>query len=144
MRGKRLPGWAMAGIGFVAGLAVASIGVGAAATLTPLTPRNLGTTAAVVAACDSSIGVSWDDGATSPVFAGNATVANSTFNVSTVKLTGVDAACNGQNFKVVAAASTGTQLQVASGTISGAPTVSITIPAQSSKTIEQIVVTIYQ
>ena len=72
-------------------------------------------------ACDSSIGVSWDDGATSPVFAGNATVANSTFNVSTVKLTGVDAACNGQNFKVVAAASTGTQLQVASGTISGAP-----------------------
>lgn len=136
--------WFKLALVFGAGAIAAGATVAAAASLGTFTPGGTGTSVGIVAACDSTIGVSWNDGTTSPTYSGSSTVANSTFNVSTLKLTGVDAACDGKNYKLVVADSSGTALQSASGTISlSSGTATIPFTANSGKTIEQVVLAIY-
>lgn len=131
-------------LAFGAGLIAASAGVAAAANLGTLNSDTTGTSVGVVAACDSSIGATWNVAGISPVYSGSGTVANSTFNVSRLKLTGVDAACDGKNYQLAIANAAGSALESASGTLAvtgGEATISFT--ATNGKTIEQIVLAIY-
>ncbi len=132
------------GVGVCAGLLLAGVTTASASKLGTATGQTLASGATVVASCDTSIAASWNDGSTSPVWVGNATAANSTFNVTTLKLTGIAAGCNGQRYKAVVADSTGTAIESwTGGTISGT-TLTLTLsPAASSTTIEQIIIVIY-
>lgn len=130
---------------FGLGVVISGVTVAQAASLGSSTATPVGVTATVVAGCDpDGIGVSWDDGATSPIFSGSPTVTSSTYNVVTLKLTGVNAACNGQNYKYTLADATGAVLVSGSGTavVSGS-TITWSFAAQNSKTISQIIVTLY-
>lgn len=131
---------------FGVGVILSGVTVARASTLGTLNTGNIGTSSTVVAACDTDgINASWDNGGTSPVYSGNATVANSTFNVVTIKLNNVNNACNGQFYKVVLANGVGTALVTASGTASVVSnTITITVAAQDSKLVGQVVVTLYQ
>ncbi|MDP3971651.1 MAG: hypothetical protein Q8P61_01910 [Candidatus Nanopelagicales bacterium] len=131
---------------FGLGVVISGVTVAQAASLGSSTAAPVGVTATVVASCDSDgIGVSWDNGATSPVFSGNATVTSSTYNVVTVKLTEVNAACNGQNYKYTLADATGAALVSGSGTavVSGG-VITWSFSAQNSKLISQIIVALYE
>lgn len=128
----------------IGALAIIGLTIASAATLGGLNPKSIGSGGDVVASCDDSVAVSWNDAATSPVYSGSATVANSTFNVTTVKFTGVAAACDGKSYKAVVADGTGTALASMSGTIALSGGVqTITFTAVNSKTVEQVVLTIY-
>lgn len=129
------------GVGVCAGLLVAGVTTASASKLGTATGQTLASGATVVASCDTSVTASWDDGSTSPVWVGNATAANSTFNVTTLKLTGIAAGCNGKSYKAVVAGSTGAAIQSFSGTISGT-SLTLTLTATTSKNIEQIVIVI--
>ncbi len=61
------------------------------------------------------------------------------------ELNNVNVACDGQRYKVVLADGVGTALVTASGTASVvANTITITVAAQDSKLVGQVVVTLYQ
>jgi len=131
---------------FGVGMILSGVTVARASTLGTLNPGNLGTGSTVVASCDTDgINASWDNGGTSPVFSGNATVANSTFNLVTIKLNNVNNACDGQRYKVVLANGVGSALVTAAGTASVVSnTITIAVAAQDSKLVGQVVVTLYQ
>lgn len=130
------------GVGVCAGLLLGGVVTASAAQLGTLSAQNLATSATVIASCDSSIAASWDDGATSPVWVGNATPANSTYNVTKLNLTGIAGGCNGQSYKAVVAGSTGAAIQSFAGTITGT-SLTLTLTATTSKNIEQIIIVIY-
>lgn len=131
-------------VGVCAGLLLGGMVTASAAQLGNLTAQTLGTSATVIASCDTSIAASWDDGATSPVWVGNGTTpANSTYNVTKLHLTGIAAGCSGQSYKAVVAGSTGAPIQSFSGTIS-ATSLTLTLTATTSKNIEQIIIVIYE
>ena len=136
------------GIAVAGGALVAGVFAASAASLGTLTATNLGTTAGVVAACDTDgIGVNW--GASS--YLGVATgvtppsaTAGSTYELTQLTLTGIAAGCNTQNYKVTLAGASGAAIATATpGTITGTSQL-ITFPtAVDTKAIEQITVTIY-
>jgi len=131
---------------FGLGVIISGVTVGQAASLGSSTATPVGVTATVIASCDSDgIGVSWDDGATSPVFSGSPTVTSSTYNVATVKLTGVNTACNGQSYKYTLADASGVALVSGSGTATvSASTITWSFAANNAKTIDQIIIALYQ
>lgn len=132
------------GIGLCVGLLLGSIVTASAAHLGTLAARDLGASATVVAGCDpDGVSATWDLANTSPVWSPNATMANSTFNVTRLRLEGVAPACNGQGYSVTIANSSGVALRSLTGTVSGAPTVTFTFPATDSKLVAQIVVLMY-
>jgi hypothetical protein len=136
--------WRPAVLAFGAGLLAVSVGLASAATLGVIDPKSLGTSSTVIAACDSSLGISWDD-PSSPTYAGSGTAANSTFNVTRMLLTGVDNTCNGQKYRLAIADSSGAALVSQSGTVAvTGGTVTFTFAATNSKNIEQVTITIYQ
>ena len=142
----RSTGRRMAALGFLLGVGIAGIGVASAATLGGLNSDKLGAGTTVVAVCDDTIDVSWADGSSSPVFSGNATPANSTFNVSTIKITNVSTDCEGMNLKVTAANSANTSLANANTTVSlsgGSQTITLS-SAVNSKNIASVALTIYE
>lgn len=140
----RLVRLAQIGLGFCGGLIVAGTTTAAASGLGHLGAQTLGTSATVVASCDASIGANWDKGSTSPVWSwATPGSGNSTYTVTRLNLTGIATACNGQSYRIVVADSSGTALQQMSGTISGAPNITFTIPNTDSKSIGQIIVLMY-
>ena len=133
------------GIAVAGGALVAGVFAASAASLGTLTTTNLGTTAAVVAACDTDgIGVTWGGSSYLGVATGvtpPSSTAGSTYNLTTLTLTGVDAACNTQNYKVTLAGANGTAIATATpGVVAVAPAgVVVTFPsAVDTKAIEQI------
>lgn len=130
------------GAGLSVGLILGGVATASAAKLGNLTAQTRATSATVVASCDSSIAASWDSGASSPVWQGDLTPTNSTYNVSKLDLTGIAGACNGLNYKAVIANSTGTAIQSFAGSISGT-SLTLTLAATDSKNVEQIVLIIY-
>ena len=136
--------WRPALLAFGAGLLAVSVGLASAATLGVIDPKSLGTSSTVIAACDSSLGISWDD-ASSPTYAGSGTAANSTFNVTKLLLTGVANTCDGQKYRLVIANGSGAALVSQSGTLNvSSGTATLTFAATDSKNIEQVTITIYQ
>ncbi len=133
------------GIAVAGGALVAGVFAASAASLGTLTATSLGTTANVVAACQTSLlGVNW--GTSTYTGAGTATsTSGSTFNVSAITLTGVAAPCIGKSLKVVVADASGASLATETGLPTAAsPTTSVTLStAVDTKKIEQITVTIY-
>ena len=83
-----------------------------------ISPGDIGGSHSVVAACDESIGVTWAADASGPAFSGSPAVADSAWEVSVLRLTDVDAACNGKPYEVTLADADDSQLAVASGTLS--------------------------
>lgn len=134
------------GIAVAGGALVAGVFAASAASLGSLTASDLGTTANVVAACQTSgLGVNW--GTSTYAGAGTATsTSGSTYTVSAVDLTGVLAACNGQNVKVQLADAAGAAVPNGSGTGTATTgTTSITLAgAVDTKSVEQITVTIFE
>ena len=137
---------AQIGVGVCAGLLLGGMVTASAAQLGTLTAQSLGTSATVVAACDTDgIDASWDSSSpTSPVFLGNAAPASSTYTVSRLILTGIAGGCNTQNYKVAIAGTTGTALQTFTGTISGTTLTLTVAPVLDSKNVGQIIVLIYE
>jgi hypothetical protein len=97
-------------IALVAGLAVFGSTFAFAAGLGSVSTGSLGAGAAIVAACDTD-GVTLAYG--SPVW--NATAKR--YEIASVNVTAINAACNGSAIKVTAKDSTGAQLAEASGTV---------------------------
>lgn len=136
--------WRPAVLALGAGLLAVSVGLAGAATLGVLDTKGLGTSSSIVAACDSTLGISWDD-SMSPSYSGSPTVANSTFTVNSVRLTGVDTTCDGQKFRLAVADGSGTALASQAGTLAvSSGTATLTFAATNSKLIEQVTVTIYE
>lgn len=134
------------GIAVAGGALVAGVFAASAASLGTLTASDLGTTANVVAACQTSgLGVDW--GTSTYAGAGTATsTSGSTYTVTTVDLTGVDAACNGQDVKIQLASAAGTPVTNGAGTgtaATGTTTVTLAGPVDT-KAVEQITVTIFE
>lgn len=134
---------AQVGLGFGVGIIVAGATTATATSLGNLAAQTLATSATVVAACDTAIGANWDSGSISPVWLGANPASNSTYNVTRLNLTGIATACNGQSYKITVASSSGTALQEITGTISGAPGITFTIPSTNSKSIGQIIILMY-
>lgn len=135
-----------AAFSFLLGVGIAGVGVASAASLGGLDADTLGAGNSVVAVCDDTIDVSWADGSTSPVFSGNATPANSTFNVSAIKITNVSNDCEGLTVKVVAANSSNTALANANTTVAlsgGSQTIALS-GAVNSKNISAVALTIFE
>lgn len=136
--------WKLVVASFAAGVLAVSVGVASAASLGVLDAGSLGTSSQVIAACDDTVGLSWDV-AGSPTYSGNATAANSTFTVTKMALINVDASCDGSSYKLAIANSAGTALVSQSGTLSVVSgTATFTFAAQDSKLIDQVTVTIYE
>ena len=136
--------WRPVVLAFGAGLLAVSIGLASAATLGVLDTRSLGTSSTVVAACDSTLGISWDDPG-SPSFQGSATVADSTFSVTRLILTNVDIACNGQRYGLVIADSSGAALVSQRGpVVVVGGTATFTFAATNARNIDQVTLTIFQ
>lgn len=136
--------WKLAAVAFGAGVLAVAVGIASAAGLGVLNVRTLGTGSSVVAACDDTIGLSWDASG-SPTYSGNATAANSTFTVTKLQLTNVAAACNGSKYSLTIANNLGASLASQSGTLTvTSNTATLTFAAVNSRTIEQVTVTIYE
>lgn len=136
--------WRPVVLTFGAGLLAVSVGLAGAATLGVLDTKSLGTSSSIVAACDSTIGISWDD-TSSPSYSGNAAVANSTFTVSSLRMTGVDNTCDGQKFRLAIADGNGVALTSQSGTLTVAGnSANLSFAATNAKLIEQVTITIYE
>ncbi len=131
--------------GFLIGVAVGAIPIASAATLGALNSKSLGSANSVVAACDDTIKISWQDGSTSPAYNGSATVTNSTFDVSSLAIENVDGACDGKQARMVAANGSGTALATAGGTVSlsGGAQVFPLSASVNSKNVEQVTLTIF-
>ncbi len=133
------------GIAVAGGALVAGVFAASAASLGTLTATSLGTTASVVAACDTDgIGVNW--GTSTYSGAGTATsTSGSTYNITTLDLTGVAAGCVGKTVKVQLADSAGAVITNGAGTAVGAtPTITVTLSgAVDTKAVQQITVTIF-
>lgn len=134
-----------------AGVAATGAIAASAASLGTITPQSLGTTANVVAACQSSgLGVTWSNGPGTYAGAGTATsTSGSTFTQDSLTISGVDANCNGKNMKVVLANSAGTAVATSNvvTAATGTTVVSNTDWASGSpfdtKSVSQVTVTIY-
>ncbi len=133
------------GIAVASGALVAGVFAASAASLGPLTSTSLGTTANVVAACQTTgLGVNWGGS----VYAGSGTATDtsgSTFNAPTLTLTGVAAPCVGKSIKVVVADAAGVSLATETGSPVGvSPSTSVNLsPAVDTKKVYQVTVTIY-
>lgn len=141
----RATGRRTAALGFLVGVALAGVTVASAATLGGINEDNLGANATVVAVCDDTIDVTWDT-SSGPVFSGNATVSNSTFNVSAIKIDNVSNACDGLNLKVTAANSSNTSLANANTTVSlsgGSQTITLS-GTVDTKNVAVVALTIYE
>jgi len=131
----------------VAGGALAgTVVMASAASLGTLNVQTLGASSTVVASCDTAGGInaSWNQGA-SPVYSGSATPANSTYNVTIVRLSSIDAACDNLNYKLTVADSTGTTVGAeATSTITPGGITNVAIPTPAnSKSIVQMTLVIY-
>ncbi len=131
----------------IAGGALAgTVVMASAASLGTLNVQTLGASSTVVASCDTAGGISasWNQGA-SPVYSGNATASLSTYNVTIVRLSSIDAACDGLNYKLTLADNTGTTVGAeATGTITPGGTTNVTVPTPAnSKSIVQMTLVIY-
>ncbi|MGV1037752.1 MAG: hypothetical protein ACOYD0_12115 [Candidatus Nanopelagicales bacterium] len=133
------------GIAVAGGALVAGVFAASAASLGPMTATSLGTTATVVATCQTTgLGVNWG----TSVYAGAGTATDttgSTFNVPTLTLTGVAAPCVGKSLKVVVADAAGLSLATETGpTVAVSPTTTVTLStAVDTKKVYQVTVTIY-
>lgn len=135
--------WKLAVAAFGAGVLAVSVGVASAASLGVLDVRTLGTQSSVVAACDSTIGLSWDASG-SPAYTGNVTPATSTFTVTKLRLINVDDLCDGSNYRFTIADASGASLASASGTLTlSAGVATFTFAGIDSKAIDQVTVTLY-
>lgn len=135
--------WKLAVASFAAGVLAVAVGVASAASLGVLDARALGTSSSVIATCDDTIGISWDASG-SPAYSGNATVANSTYNVNRMMLVNVSNSCDGAAYQFTIANASGTALVSQSGTLSlTANTATFTFSPVDSKLIEQVTVTLY-
>ncbi|MFZ1854289.1 MAG: hypothetical protein WAU06_05175 [Candidatus Nanopelagicales bacterium] len=133
------------GIAVAGGALVAGVFAASAASLGTLSATSLGTTANVVAACQTAgLGVNW--GTSTYTGTGTATsTSGSTFTVATMNLTGVAAPCSGLAYKVQLADAAGTPIVGGTGTgvaATGTTTVTLAGPVDTKK-IEQVTVTIY-
>lgn len=134
---------AQLGFGLCAGLLLGGVATASAAQIGTLTARSLASSAVVVAACDTNgITATWETAA-SPEWLAAVVPANSTFNVTRLKLTGVANGCGGQSYGLVVADSSGTALQTLTGTIAGPPDITFTLPATNSKSIAQVIIMMY-
>lgn len=132
-------------VGFLVGVAVAAIPIASAASLGALNSDSLGSANSVVAACDDTIKISWQDGSASPSYNGAPTVSNSTFDVDALAIENVDNACEGKQARMVAADGSGNSLATGGGTVSlsGGSQVFPLDATVDSKDIEQVTLTIY-
>lgn len=129
-----------------AGCVAAGVLAASAASLGTLTVSTLGTTANVVAACQTDDALALTSWGSTYSGASTATASTgSSFNVNSVVLTGVAAGCQGKSFKFVLATSTGASLTETSGTVTTGSYQTITIAGTvDSKVVDQATLTIYQ
>ncbi|MGI9578346.1 MAG: hypothetical protein ACR2OH_09120 [Microthrixaceae bacterium] len=83
-----------------AGAALALVCTTLSGAAAQISPGDIGGSHSVVAGCDDDIGVTWAAGAAGPTFAGAATVGDSSWVVSALRLTGVDVACDGLTYEL--------------------------------------------
>lgn len=133
------------GVAVAGGALLAGVFAASAASLGSLTVESLGTTANVVAACQSSglTAGSWNTGGLAYNGAGTATdTSGSTYDSTGFVLGGI-AGCASKPYKVTVADAAGASLQEVTGTLGAGPTQTITYPATDSKKISQVTITIY-
>lgn len=133
------------GIAVAGGALVAGVFAASAASLGSLTATSLGTTANVVAACQTAgLGVNWGTSTYSGAVTATDT-SGSTYTVTTLDLTGVDVACNGKALKLQLADDAGVVITNGAGTGTAATgTTTVTLAgAVDTKAVEQITVTIF-
>ena len=138
------------GIAIAGGAIVAGVFAASAASLGTLTVDSLGTTAAVVAACNNGAGANitgWTalnysgvaTGATSPTSTQGSTYLNTGLSYSTNSAT-----CAGKSFKLALADSTGATLAPeVTGTVGAGGSGAVTYAGVDSKKIEQVTLTVY-
>jgi hypothetical protein len=125
-----------------AGVIAAGGVLASAATLGTLDVKTLGTSSAAVTGCASNnVQVEWNL-PTAPNYSGSATVGDSTFTTTDLRVT-VPAACVGATMRLVVANSAGAPLGTATvpSLVDGVN--DVTIAGVNSKLIEQTTVTIY-
>jgi len=129
-----------------AGCVAAGVLAASAASLGTLNVSTLGTTANVVAACQTDNALALTSWASTYAGSSSATSATgSSFNVNSVVLTGIAAGCQGKSFKFVLANSAGTSLTETSGTVTTGSYQTIGIAGTvDSKVVDQATLTIYQ
>jgi hypothetical protein len=97
-------------IALLAGVAVFAGAFAFAASLGAITTGSVGASAAVVASCDT-------DGVTTSFSSPAWSAGNKRYEVSSVNVSSIDAACNGDTIKVTLKDSTGASLGEASGAV---------------------------
>ena len=121
-----------------AAIAASGLVAASAATLGSLNTDDLGATQSVVAACQTSgLGIEW---LPAPSYGGP---GSNNYMVTGLDITGVLAACNGQNFKVTVATSGNVSLAEDTGTVTTGTT-SATFSAVAAEDIEKVSVTFYE
>lgn len=129
-----------AGLG--AALALCCVALSGAAG--QVSPGDIGGGHSVVASCDSDINVTWAAGLAGPSFSGAPSVSDSTWEVSTIRLTGVEPACDGLTYELTLVDDSDSSIVSDTGTLVVAGgEADIAFPAVDSALIDRSVIAVY-